>query len=883
MLANEPRGPIDTIGARGSTFARPPASVQTAAMPLSLTTTALCLAAHAQGQIEQVPTTTGQVAPRLEARAEEGFQVVCGLDDGLALVPLHSRSEMVTRVVRGNEGLVLRCVADDPGEVHLGRPRMQLIEHALEERLVQVDAGLGSEPQQVWRLAQARCAWQVVRASDQFDESPYTLRQDGEGVRGALLATWRDAQEGESLVLVPVRRADEAPLHARVRFTLEGEARTLQASTRSRGTDALVLAIPSGSTQARIDVLQGDLDQVQIARATRIALEEDEWRVPRATRPEFLTERDGTHALANGASLESSWDFGDDAPAGRTRTLVLQLSLDRTKSAPGPTRAAPSAPDELFVDATAASGVRLLHVEGEDLQLDIRPTMGPGAAWGDVDGDGLLDLYLPQGAGRAGLAPQSARFHRNLGAGRFVDETEARGLALVGAGMGALFVDLDGDGDLDLVALERGRARLMVNADGRFHERSAALGLPDGRWYTAAAAADVDRDGDLDLYVTSYLRYDEAAMPRLEEDRYQREDPVAMLPYAFPGEVKSLLLNEPAPAVEAAADGALFARAFRDVAPELKLDDPAGRGMQALFWDFDRDGDLDLSLANDVSPNRFWRNEGGGKFKDVGFSSGLDDPRGSMGLAAGDIDGDGDEDLFVSNWQLESNALYVNNLLSHNSARSRVATFRDKAVEAGVARPSVGLTGWGVELADFDNDGDLDAALANGYTGPDYEGTGICVGQPAHYYENGGEGRFVLATARAGAAFARPLASRAMCAADYDRDGDLDLVVTANNGVARLLENRTPRSDAWIVLRLSGADGNTHAIGAEATLEVGGRRLRRSLRAGTGYLSGNPPELHFGLGDARKIDQCTVRWPSGRESRHAIDAIGAVVTLHEPR
>jgi hypothetical protein len=195
----------------------------------------------------------------------------------------------------------------------------------------------------------------------------------------------------------------------------------------------------------------------------------------------------------------------------------------------------------------------------------------------------------------------------------------------------------------------------------------------------------------------------------------------------------------------------------------------------------------------------------------------------------------------------------------------------------------VGLTGWGVELADFDNDGDLDAALANGYTGPDYEGTGICVGQPSHYYENDGEGRFTLALERGGAAFARPLASRAMCAADFDRDGDLDLVATANNGVARLLENRSPRGDGWLVLRLRGADGNTLAIGAEVTLDAGGKRLRRALRAGTGYLSGNPPELHFGLGSARKIDLCVVRWPSGRESRHSIDKVGAVVSLDEPR
>jgi hypothetical protein len=840
--------------------------------------------------------------PLVEARGEEGFHPVCALANGLVVVPLHSRSEVVARAARHADGWSLRWGGG--GGARRPPPRLRVLEHASDERVVLAQDGA---PRLV---SGARCAWRVAR--DGGDESPWLLRQDREALAGTLLVELRDVRAGESLVLVPAQGAGEAPLTVVARP--EGVAGPLGATVRSRSTDAIVLPLaPAERTTITLEVGGVGLDQLQVARVAPIDLAASPAREPSAVRQVSLTNagRAAVHGagfdwpapraaggseavprdpraeieLGGDAGFHCSWEAGAEPPEGRVRTLLVDVrarggELDAAKREPRPAAAPTGA---LFVDATARSGVRMLHAEGEDLQLDIRPTMGPGAAWGDVDGDGWLDLHLPQGEGRAGLAPQSARFFRNLGDGRFVDETEARGLALVGAGMGALFADLDGDGDLDLVALERGRARLMIAHEGRFHDRSAALGLPDGRWYTAAAAGDVDRDGDLDLYVTSYLRYDESAMPPLEEDRYQREDPVAMLPYAFPGEAKSLLLNEPAPAVDAANGGALFARRFRDVAPEAKLEDPAGRGMQALFWDFDRDGDLDLSLANDVSPNRFWRNEGGGAFKDVGFSSGLDDPRGSMGLAAGDIDGDGDEDLFVSNWQLESNALYVNNLVSHNSSRSRVATFRDKAVEAGFARPSVGLTGWGVELLDFDNDGDLDAALANGYTGPDYEGTGICMGQPSHYYENDGEGRFTLSTVLGGEAFARPLASRAMCAADHDRDGDLDLVVTANNGVARLLENRSPRGNAWLVLRLRGADLNTHAIGAEVEIEAGGKRLRRSLRAGTGYLSGNPPELHFGLGAARKVEACIVRWPSGRESRHDIETIDAIATIEEPR
>jgi hypothetical protein len=523
----------------------------------------------------------------------------------------------------------------------------------------------------------------------------------------------------------------------------------------------------------------------------------------------------------------------------------------------------------------------MVHLEGPDLQLDIRPTMGPGAAWGDVDGDGWVDLFLPQGGGREGCAPPTSRFFRNDKGKGFVDESEQRGLALTGAGMGALFYDADGDADLDLFVANYGKNRFLLNdGKGHFTDASDAVGLTGDAWHAAVSAADYEGDGDLDLYVTSYLRYDTSQMPSDEElGRYQREDPVEMLPYAFPGERKQLLRCDLTPG----KDGAPPTIRYVDVAQDLGLDDPNGRGMQAVWWDFDQDGDQDLVLANDVSPNRFWRNEGGGKLKDVGFSTGLDDPRGSMGLAVGDVDGDLDEDLFVSNWQLESNALYVNNL-RHTSAKSRVSTFRDRAVEAGLGQLSVGVTSWGCELADFDLDGDLDLFYADGYTSPDYETTGICVGQPCHYFENDGTGTFTPAFEKAGPDVAVPLPSRAAVACDFDQDGDLDLVVTANNARVRLLRNTLDHGPRhWLGLRLRGAGANTHAIGALVTLEFAGRKQVRSLRAGIGYLSGNAPELHFGLGAGSGPATCTVRWPSGQESTHVLDGVDRFATIAQPR
>jgi hypothetical protein len=475
--------------------------------------------------------------------------------------------------------------------------------------------------------------------------------------------------------------------------------------------------------------------------------------------------------------------------------------------------------------------------------------------------------------------------YRNKRDGTFEDVSAASGLALHGLGMGALFFDAEGDSDLDLFVANYGSNRFLLNdGHGRFTDASTEVGLSGNSWHAAVSAADVDGDGDLDLYVTSYLHYDEAQMPSADElGRYQREDPVAMLPYAFPGERKMFLRNDRARTVEASLKEQRALIRFTDATDELGLADKDGRGMQAIFWDFDRDGDQDLYLANDVSPNRFWRNEGRGKWKDIGFATGTDDPRGCMGLAVGDIDGDGDEDLFITNWQLESNALYVNNLLSHTSAKSRVATFRDNAVEAGLAQLSVGVTKWGCELADFDLDGDLDLYYANGYTSPDYESTGICVGQPCHYFENDGEGRFTAAFEKAGPDVAVPLAARCALACDYDQDGDLDLVVTANNGRVRLLCNQLEHAKRhWLGVRLRARDGNTFAIGAEVTLEIGSRKLRRSVRAGTSYLGGNAPELHFGLGESARIDACTVRWPDGKETQHAIPNVDGFVTIAEP-
>jgi hypothetical protein len=813
----------------------------------------------------------------------------------LEVVPMTSRSAIFPRAAHTSRGIGFRLWAGASVRCALDSVRMRAIEHAADSRIL-IDAEsqrpilaesprlprvLASRPElQPWLSREDWNGvpdWSESLASTGLGDGPqpelrqllaraqgsYPPSKDGT-IGGGLYEHWN----GFHVAWPGERWENGSTLDA----LIEADFSTLP-DTRGQ-TCRLISAQVGNAELARWSPWNGHGPLWPVLR----------WSAPDHEVAESVRDADTSRAeLEPGAFVELWFEAPRAAADGMTWTFLLTRRgdlgpLDRPADAP---RFTTRPRTGQFVDVAHDVGIDMVHFEGPELQLDIRPTMGPGAAWGDVDGDGWVDLFLPQGGGREGSEPPTSRFYRNDGGTRFVDESTQRGLALSGAGMGTLFYDADGDGDLDLFVANYGRNRFLLNdGQGKFTDASDAVGLETDLWHAAVSAADYDGDGDLDLFVTSYLQYDTTRMPDDEElGRYQREDPIEMLPFAFPGERKCLLRCDLTPGVEGASPTIRYV----DVAKDLGLDDPNGRGMQAIWLDFDRDGDPDLVLANDVSPNRFWRNEGDGSFKDVGFSTGLDDPRGCMGLAAGDVDGDLDEDLFVTNWQLESNALYVNNL-RHTSARSRVATFRDRSVDAGLAQLSVGVTGWGSELADFDLDGDLDLVYANGYTSPDYESTGICVAQPCHYFVNDGAGNFRAAFEEAGPDLAIPLASRAAVACDFDQDGDLDVAITANNGRFRLLRNETPRSEQhWLGLRLRGAGANTHAIGAQVVVESGGRKLLRALRAGTGYLSGNAPELHFGLGEATSVTSCTVRWPSGKETTHAIERVDGFVTIGEPR
>ncbi|MFT5286414.1 MAG: hypothetical protein ACI8TQ_002582 [Planctomycetota bacterium] len=839
-----------------------------------------------------------EVVTPAQASPEACVLIYAADDDGFGLVgelwnqsrsapvpiPMVTRSEHVQRATANSTGLRLRFESSGADTIVIDSIHVTAMRHANDSQIL-----IG--PSDVLLVGPPTLPAEVIAfgvpLGTQIDGLPFFARQDGIGLPGPILRLESPDQLPEDHELIVIGLS--AP-----EFAANG-ANVLPGKSRSARIIESELGVASTSVSQIDQLFYASTTQVDASQALVLALTSA--RITRGTESESalsqLSKADGDGVRLNSDdAIELILQTPPKLSSSECWTLLVSLetsSAPENGSAKRPTSTEePVQNSELWADGWEFNQIgvpQFVHQEGPDLQLDIRPTMGPGLAIGDIEGDGDPDLYLVQGGGREGSATPVNRLLENRsepGKFRFREVTKTSGTGHRGAGMGALFFDAEGDGDLDLFVANYGADVLYLNdGSGKFEDVTDAAGISGDRWSAGVAAADTDLDGDLDLYVTSYLVFDEDDMPTDDgHGRYQREDPTAMLPFAFPGDRNVFWRNDS----WQRKDGELVSGPvqFTDITDELELADETGRGMQPIFWDFDRDGDQDLYVANDVSPNILWRNEGEGTFVDVSFTTGMDDPRGGMGVSIGDSDGDGDEDLFLSNWQLEPNALYVNNLITTRSRKSYIATFRDSIVRSKLGRYGVGFTSWGVEFLDADLDGDLDLFVANGYTSPDYESTGICVGQPNHFFLNDGEGRFHEQFDSA--PLADELASRAVLACDFDRDGDPDLVITSNNGPLALLENRTEQiaPGNWVGVSLKGRGANSFGIGAEISLQADDRLLRRSMRAGSSYLAGNPPEVLFGLSSFDKAIDLSIRWPSGRTSQHRVAELNRFVTIEEP-
>ena len=561
--------------------------------------------------------------------------------------------------------------------------------------------------------------------------------------------------------------------------------------------------------------------------------------------------------ILGGAALVMSTRAGrpDQYQPGETNPDITDsLGRNLPRNAPTPT----------FVDVTVEAGLDGFVTFAGNRSSQLPEDMGPGAAWGDYDNDGDDDLFLVSAGGSLTALPDqlapSALFE-NLGDGRFQRVAGFPEPRLIG--LGAAWGDVDGDGWIDLVVTGYNTLLLYRNRRGQF-VRDARFATRTGFW-AGAAWGDYDNDGDLDLYVCGYVQY-----LATDADRAKASEqgglavPYTLNPAAYAPE-RNLLFNNSG------------AGTFTEIAEGLGIANPEGRSLSALWHDFDDDGWLDLYVANDISDNVLYHNVNG-RFADISHPAWVADPRGAMGLAAGDWNRDGDDDLFITHWIAQENALYDS--LLKDSGR---LTFNDAADMAGLGQIALSAVGWGTQFADFDADSWLDLVVANGSTFETEETPKRLKAQNPFLFWNG-RGEFFYDLAPFSAPLATPHVGRGLAVSDFDNDGDVDILIMRHGERVQLLRNDMPQRH-WVQVSLRRR--STHrattspALGAQAIAHVqGGALLRRAVTSGS-YLSQSTTTLHFGLGDATTVDRLDVRWRGNAVSTYAGLAAGQVWEIVE--
>lgn len=538
-----------------------------------------------------------------------------------------------------------------------------------------------------------------------------------------------------------------------------------------------------------------------------------------------------------------------------------------------------SVPVPTFRDVARPAGLDFVHINGASEQRLLPEIIGPGGLFLDIDDDGWLDVFLVDGGSLADAAVARRarhRLYRNRGNGTFEDVTATSGIRSRGYGMGACAGDYDNDGLIDLYVTSVGANQLYRNAGrGRFAEVPDAGGAAGNLWSTSCAFLDLDRDGDLDLFVTNYVD-----ALRDKNPFCGIAGPPAVRDYCHPlmyQPLHSNLYRNTGPSTSLGAS-----RTFEDISTSSGVAALRGNGLGVAVGDVDDDGWADVFVANDAMPNFLLRNDADGTFTDLAGITGVavtadGKAKAGMGTAFADFGGNGRLGLIVTNHEAEMHSLFLN---------VDGAVFSDVTVRSGVGPATRPYVGFGVAFFDYDNDSDLDVAIANGHVMANVSSLrgGGTFAQRNLLLRNS-EARFQDVTNQAGPGFSVALVSRALAAGDVDNDGDLDLLVTNNGAGVNLLlneglEKAAGRANAMLV-RIIGTKSNRSGIGARLRLTTGGRRQLREVQSGSSYLTQNDLRAHFGLGAASRSERLEIRWPGGATEVVADLPANHVITVRE--
>jgi len=523
-----------------------------------------------------------------------------------------------------------------------------------------------------------------------------------------------------------------------------------------------------------------------------------------------------------------------------------------------------------YTDVRKEAGITFLQDATQTEEKYYLETMGTGVGWLDYDQDGLMDLFFVQSAPTDIYKPprllRSALYHNN-GDGTFTDVTEKAGVGGQGHyGQGVAIGDYDNDGYPDIYVTGYGRAILYHNnGDGTFTDVTAKAGVTnEGGWSTSAGWFDYDKDGWLDLVVTNYIEWSP------KNNLYCGEHRPGYRSYCHPGNYQ----GQKTKLYHNNHDGT-----FTDVSEASGVGKPESKGMGVVLADFNNDGWPDIAIANDSWPNFLFLNKYDGTFQDVSLVSGIaasEDGRyeAGMGIDAADVDGDGWQDVYITHLDFELNRLYHNN---------RDGTFNDDTYRSGIGNKAILLSGVSAKFLDYDNDGWPDILQLNGAMLDNvqlYHGE-VSYKEPLLMFRNFGKGQFDKVSDSLGPDFMRPIAGRGLATADYDNDGDIDIVTNNRGDYPSLLRNDGGNANHWLEILLIGTKSNRDGIGTSLKLTSEGISHVEQAKGGTSYMSASDPRIFFGLGKRTKIDSLEITWPSGLVEKLTNVPIDKIIAVKE--